>query len=219
MTDRALQRLVEDALGWEPGVGAASVGVSANNGIITLSGEVGSYTERSIAERAALKVYGVKAVANELNVRLASDLTRTDTDIAAAAATALQWNTVVPANRVTIVVSDGWVTLKGALSWHYQKEAAARAVRDLTGVRGVTNEIAVQPLRPEVQTGDIQARIEAAFKRSAEIDARRVGVAAHDGKVTLTGNVRSWAERREAERVAWAAPGVTVVDDRITITP
>jgi osmotically-inducible protein OsmY len=219
MTDRELQRLVEDALGWEPCVDAANVGVSADNGVVTLRGEVGSYTERSIAERAALKVYGVKAVANDLNVRLASDFKRTDTDIAKAAATALQWNTVVPANRITIVVSDGWVTLKGALDWHYQKEAAARAVRDLTGVRGVTNEIAVKPFTPQVQIGDIQARIEAAFKRSAEIDARRVSVVAQDGKVILTGNVHSWAERRDAERVAWAAPGVTLVDDRITITP
>jgi len=219
MTDRALQRLVEDALGWEPAVDAANVGVSADNGVVTLRGDVGSFTERSIAERAALKVYGVKAVANDLNVRLGSDFKRTDTDIAKAAATALQWNTVVPANRVTIVVSDGWVTLKGALDWNYQKEAAARGVRDLTGVRGVTNEITVQPLEPQVKIGDIQARIEAAFKRSAEIDARRVGVAAHDGKVILTGNVHSWAERREAERVAWAAPGVTLVDDRLTITP
>jgi osmotically-inducible protein OsmY len=116
-------------------------------------------------------------------------------------------------------VSDGRVTLNGALDWQYQKEAAARAVRDLTGVRGVTNNITVKPVESQVKVGDIQASIEGAFKRSAEIDARRVNVAAHDGKVILTGNVRSWAERREAERVAWAAPGVTLVDDRITITP
>lgn len=219
MTERELQRHVEDALGWEPSVDAANIGVSADNGVVTLRGDVATYTEKSIAERVALRVYGVKAVANDLNVRLGSEYKRTDTDIAQAAAAALEWNTVVPPNRVTIAVSDGWVTLKGTLDWQYQKETAARAVRDLTGVRGVTNSISVQPSEPRVRISDVQAKIEAAFKRSAEIDARRVSVAAQEGKITLTGNVHSWSERQEAERAAWAAPGVTQVDDRITITP
>ena len=166
----------------------------------------------------ALQVYGVRAVANDLNVRISSLYKRTDTDIAQAAVAVLQWNTVVPPNHVTVAISDGWVTLKGTLDWQYQKEAAARAVRDLTGVRGVINSISVQPPEPKVKISDVQAKIEAAFTRSAEIDARRVSVVAHDGQVILTGHVRSWAERQEAERAAWAAPGVTLVDDRITIT-
>jgi osmotically-inducible protein OsmY len=177
---------------------------------------VGSYAEKATTERVALRVYGVKAVADDLEVRLASGYERTDTDIAQAAVAALKWNTVVPPDRVTVAVTKGWVTLKGTLEWQYQKDAAARAVRDLTGVKGATNEIVV---KPQVSSTDVQTKIEAAFKRSAEIDARRVSVAAQDGKVTLTGNVHSWAARQEAERAAWAAPGVTQVVDRLTVVP
>lgn len=216
MTDRELQRDVEDALGWEPSFDAANIGVSVDGGVVTLRGEVSTYTAKSAAERVALGVYGVKAVANDLNVRLEGEYQRTDSDIAQAAANALQWNTVVPANRVSVAVSNGWITLKGNLDWYYQKESADRAVRDLTGVRGVTNNIMVQP---RVKTVDVRDKIEAAFKRSAEIDARRIVVTAEDSKVILSGNVRSWTERQEAERAAWAAPGVTQVEDRLSITP
>jgi osmotically-inducible protein OsmY len=216
MTDMELKRHVEDALSWEPSIDAAEIGVSINDGVVTLRGDVGTYSEKSIAERVSLAVYGVKAVANDLEVRLMKASVRTDTDIAQAAATALEWNTVVPSKRVTVSVSDGWVTLKGTLDWNYQKDAAFRAVRDLAGVRGVTNLITVQP---RVKTADVRDKIEAAFKRSAEIDARRINVTATEGKVILSGNVHSWAERKEAERAAWAAPGVTQVDDRLAITP
>jgi len=215
MTDRELKEHVQNALDWEPSVDQSDIGVSVDEGVVTLRGNVRSYAERAAAERVALRVYGVKAVADDLEVRLASGYERTDTDIAQAVVDALKWNTIVPPDRVTVAVAKGWVTLKGTLEWQYQKDAAARVVRDLTGVRGVNNEIVV---KPRVKTTDVQAKIEAAFKRSAEIDARRVSVAAEDGKVILTGNVRSWAERQEAERAAWAAPGVTQVDDRITVT-
>lgn len=216
MTDRELQRHVEDALGWEPSFDAADIGVSVDNGVVTLRGDIATYTAKSAAERVALRVYGVNAVANDLNVRLIGEYQRTDSDIAQAAVNALQWNTVVPTNRVSVAVSNGLITLTGKLDWQYQKDAAARAGRDLTGVRAVNNNIVVQP---RVKSIDVQAKIEAAFKRSAEIDARRVAVTAQDGKVILSGNVRSWAERQEAERAAWAAPGVTQVDDRLSIMP
>ena len=216
MTDQVLKRHVEDALAWEPSIDAAAIGVSVHDGIVTLRGDVGTHTEKFAAERVSLATYGVKAVANDLNVQLVKAYERSDTDIAQAVANALQWNTVVPSNRVTVAVSNGWVTLQGTLDWQYQKDAAARAVRDLTGVRGVTNSVSVQP---RVKSADVQEKIEAAFKRSAEIDARRIAVTAQDGKVILNGNVRSWAERQEAERAAWAAPGVTQVEDRLSITP
>jgi len=216
MTDRELQQHVQNALDWEPSIESTEIGVSVDNGIVTLRGDVHSYAERSAAERVALRVYGTKAVANDINIRLISRYERTDTEIAQAAVSALKWNTMVPADKVNMAVSNGWITLTGTVDWQYQRHAVERAVRDLMGVKGVTNNIT---LKPHVQAGDVQAKIEAAFKRSAEIDARRVNVTASDGNIILTGNVRSWAERQEAERAAWAAPGVRQVEDRITVVP
>jgi osmotically-inducible protein OsmY len=216
MTDRDLQQHVQSALDWEPSVESSDVGVIVDNGIVTLRGDVQSFAEKVAAERVALRLYGVRAVANDLNVRIPSAAERTDSDIAQAALNALRWHTSVPEKNVTVVVRSGWITLNGKVDWQFQKDAAGRAVRDLTGVHGVTNTIAIQPL---LKAGDVQAKIEAAFRRSAEIDARRVNVAVQDSKITLSGNVRSWAERQEAEKAAWAAPGVVAVDDRLTVVP
>jgi osmotically-inducible protein OsmY len=219
MTDKELKQHVQNALDWEPSIDASDMGVSVDEGVVTLRGNVGSYVEKVSAERVALRVYGVKAVANDLSVRFVSGYERTDTEIAQAAIAALKWTTVVPADRITVTVANGWVTLNGTLEYYHQGAAAERSVRDLTGVKGVSNSILLQapavPLRPS----DVAEEIEAAFKRSAEIDARRINVNAQDGKIILSGNVRSWAERQEAERAAWAAPGVTQVDDRLAVIP
>lgn len=216
MTDKELKQHVQNALDWEPGLDATDIGVSVDEGVATLRGNAASYSEKMTAERVALRVYGVKAVANDLVVHLPSGLERTDTEIAQAAVSALNWNTLIPNEHVSVTVQNGWITLGGTVNWNYQRYAAARTVRDLLGVKGVTNAIV---LKPQVNTTDVRDKIEAAFKRSAEVDARRVSVVAEDGKIILSGNVHSWAERQEAERAAWSAPGVKLVEDRLTVVP
>lgn len=216
MTNRDLKEEVLNALDWEPSIDAGEIDVAVEENIVTLRGRVGSYAQKRAAERVTLGVYGVKGVANDLEVVLAPVYERTDTDIAQAALEALKWNAVVPRDRVTVTVSNGWVTLNGALDWQYQKDAADRTVSNLAGVTSVTNDIVIQR---RVSTTDVQSKIEEAFRRSAEIDARRINVSAQNGQVTLTGNVHSWTERQEATRAAWAAPGVTQVTDRLTVVP
>ena len=216
MTDHDLKQHVENALDWEPSVDATDIGVSVAEGVVTLRGNVRSFAEKVKAEHAALHVYGVKGVANDLAVHLVSAFERTDTEIAHSAVGALRWNIIVPKERVTVTVSNGWVTLEGSLDWQFQKDAAARAVRDLIGVKGLVNSIS---LLPHVKPSDVREKIEAALKRTAEIDARRINVVAVEGKVILTGNVHSFAERQAAERAAWGAPGVTQVDDRLAVAP
>jgi len=207
---------VENELKWEPSVNEAHIGVSVKEGVVTLTGHVPSYAEKYAAEKAAKRVYGVKAVADELDVKLPGSSKRTDEDIAAACVTALKSNYSVPQDKIKAVVNSGWVTLEGEVEWQYQKEAAYNAVRYLTGVTGVSNNITI---KAHVSPKDVKNKIVAAFHRNADIDARRIDIEARDGKVILRGNVRSWMERDEAQRAAWAAPGVTAVENNIVVTP
>jgi osmotically-inducible protein OsmY len=216
MTDKELQQDVLRELQWEPSINAAHIGVSVKSGVVTLTGHVDSYAEKYAAETAAKRVLGVRAVANELDVKLPDTNKRTDEDIALDAVSALKRHTLVPDDKIKTTVNDGWITLEGEVGWQFEKEAAEKAVRYLTGVKGVINSITV---KPRVTPSDIKSKIEQALKRSAELDAQRITVEVEGGKVTLRGKVRSWAERDEAAREAWSAPGVWSVDNQIVVEP
>jgi len=216
-TDEEIQRDVLKELEWDPEVEPTDVGVEVDDGVVTLTGTVESYPMKWAAERAAHRVLGVKAVANDIKVKLPFSSQRDDTDIAKAAASALAWDTQVPHDRIKVTVRDGWVTLEGNVDWHFQKEAAERDVRSLVGVKGVTNSITVSARK--VSPDKVKAEIEEALKRSAELEASRIDVRTIDGKVILSGTVRSWAEREEAEDAAWATEGVSDVENRITVSP
>ncbi|MGI1661580.1 BON domain-containing protein [Palleronia sp. KMU-117] len=214
MSDLSLKQDILDALDFDPSLEAAHIGVTVENGIVTLTGHVATFAERARAERVVARVKGVRGIAEEIEVRPHdSDLTADD-EIAARAVNLLRWNTAVPEDRIQVRVSDGIVTLKGSVEWHYQREAAERALRSMTGLTGLINQLAVSP---RASVGDVRERIEKALRRDAEIEAQGITVSISDGTVTLEGKVHSYAERRAVENAAWAAPGVKRVEDRLQV--
>lgn len=210
--DSELRRDVERELEMEPSIDERRIGVAVLDGIVTLTGEVRSYAEKWQAERTVERVSGVRGVVNDLVVKPATE--RSDIDIARAAADVLKWNVLVPADRVKVRVESGWLTLEGDVEWEYQRRAAERAVRNLPGVRGISNLIVV---KPRVQPSDVRRKIEESFEREAAIDAQHIDVQVNGSEVTLSGRVRSWAERHAAEKAAWSVPGVTAVHNYLTV--
>lgn len=215
-TDSEIKRDVEDEIRWNPDIDATDIAVTVKSAVVTLTGFVHSYSDKLQAEADAKRVAGVAGVANDIEVRLPSSDVRPDPEIARDVVTELRLQLPLSADKIKAVVKGGWVTLEGEVEWHYQRERAERAVRHVKGVLGVSDLI---NLKPSVSPADIKRKIEEAFKRNAEIDANRIQVKSSDGEVVLEGTVRSWAERQEAERVAWAAPGVKKVEDHIRVSP
>jgi osmotically-inducible protein OsmY len=216
-TDEQIQQDVIREFKYEASLQPNEIGVAVKDGVVTLTGYVDSYLKRWAAEQAAHRVRGVKAVANDIEVRLPTSSERTDADIAAAVTRALEWDASVDIDKLDVTVSNGWVTLQGEVEWGFQRADAERVVRRITGVRGVSNLIAVRP-RQRPAPEEMKKQIEDALVRSAETDAKRIHVEVRGDKVILTGTVRAWAEKQEAERVAWSAPGVASVENRIVVS-
>ncbi len=213
-TDNQLRDAVLLQLEWDPQVTSSDINVATADSVVTLTGFVHSYAEKYAAEKAAQGVYGVKALANDIEVKPAS--ARTDPEIARDAVHAMKINVTVPDEKIKAIVNEGFVTLDGTVDWDFQRRSAESCVRNVAGVRGVLNHL---KMKPRVSAGEVSTKIEQALRRNAELDARRITVSATGSKVDLYGNVRSWFEREEAERAAWAAPGVAEVIDHISIVP
>ncbi len=215
MNDMDLRIEVKEALDWEPSLDPRAINVSVKDGIVTLTGSVPSYPEKHVAEKAAGLIRGVKAVACELDVALPAFNSRSDQEIARAAADAIAWNTLLANAKIQVFVDKGRVTLEGAVNWNYQRQSADRSVRYLAGVRDVNNHIVVKPIAEQVA---VKSQIQAALIRNARLDAERIVVEVRGDRVILSGNVQSWIERDEAERAAWASPGVGEVDNELIVS-
>ena len=215
-TNDDIERDVELELEWEPDIDAKNIAVKVADGVVTLTGFVPSYSDKYEAERVAKRVRGVKAVANDLDVKLATGSERPDPDIARDAVDKLQRDLPYSSQNIKVTVRQDWITLEGDVDWDFQRRSAEAAVRNVKGAKGVTNLIRI---KERVSTADVKRKIEEALKRSAEVDARRITVITEGGTVTLRGRVRSWAEREQAEKAAWRAPGVFEVKNAIQVDP
>ena len=213
-TDADLKRDVITELGWDPAVRSTAIGAAVKDGVVTLTGHLETFAEKHAASRAVQRVAGVKAIALELDVKLAPDHKRSDSEIAAAAEQALKWNTLVPPEAIRMTVDHGWVTLQGEVEWDYQRRSAEKAIRPLIGVVGLSNEIV---LRGRPQSNDLSRRIEEALTRQAMREARQIQVSVEGSSVKLTGKVHSWHEREAAQGVAWSAPGVRSVINELSV--
>jgi osmotically-inducible protein OsmY len=215
-SDSDIKRDVEDELKWDPDINATDIGVSVKNGVVTLTGFVPSYSQKYEAEQDVKRVAGVVGIANDLEVRLPTSSERPDPELARDAVAAIKSELPFSWERFKVVVKDGWISLEGNAEWDYQRQRAESVVRKLRGVRGVSNLIT---LKPRVAPTDVKSKIEEAFKRSAEIDAKNITVEAKGSEVILKGKVRSWVEREEAARAAWRAPGATKVENQLVVSP
>ena len=213
-TDNDLQRDVISELQWDPTVREQEIAVAVKDGVVTLGGFVDNFAQKLAAERAAKRVRGVRGISEQISVKLADGAIRTDTDLTHRVVDALRWDVDVPDSRIRAKVEKGWVTLDGEVEWQFQRDAASRAIRYLTGVKGVSNLIGV---KPHVKEKDVERLIRQALHRHADHEALQVKVTALDGKVTLDGRVGSWTERSEVERAAWSAPGVSRVEDHLAV--
>jgi osmotically-inducible protein OsmY len=213
-TDMEIQKDVIDQLKWEPFLNASQIGVAVKNGIVTLSGQVDTYSKKVLAEKTVKKVSGVKAIAEDIQVGLSPAYKKNDTEVAEAVVNALRWHTMIPEDKIKVSVEDGNVKLEGDVEWEYQRNQAKTTIENLSGVRFVTNLIAV---KPKITPYELQQKITAAFQRSANIDASKVTTEVLGSRVILRGKVRSFAEKEDAENAVWAAPGVVTVENKLVI--